>query len=441
MRTSTSPKRRFFLFVFALSLLAACDDPSERAVRHYDRGLSLLESSAPEKAALEFRNALRLDDGFVAARFELAKLLEQADDLTGALANLRVVVEHDPAHAQARVKLANAMLLSDRAEAAMKHAEIAVRAAPQLPSAWVARSMAAFRLDDVQIALQDAERALSLDPSNPDAGLLLVIERHAAGDLAAAHSILDRFIAANPSSLTLHLTKLQYLLAGTDQTAASEQLDRMVEVFPANVELRRSKADWHLGRAEFQEAGVELRALKELRPNDIEVLGALVSLRAKERGIPAARQILLDEIARSGAPDQVRLLLAKFDHQSGAHDAAKSTLLSLISETEDSETAANARIALSRIMGSEHNFAGVIEHTSLLLERDPGNAKALSLRAAAYLQDNTLDKALFDSRRPRDETCDLLTCMRQRFIVPADQIHTVERYKLCHPLHQCCVVR
>ena len=44
----------------ALLQLAGCGSPEERAQRYYDDGMKLLADHQDQKAAVEFRNALRL---------------------------------------------------------------------------------------------------------------------------------------------------------------------------------------------------------------------------------------------------------------------------------------------------------------------------------------------------------------------------------------------
>lgn len=391
--------RRFGLPVVAALIaffLAACDDASDRALRHYDRGLSLVENGAPEKAALEFRNALRMDESFVAARFELATLLEHAGDLTGAVANLHAVVETDPAHSKARVRLASAMLMADAPRKAMEHAEVAVRTAPQSPEALLARSLAAYRLGDVRLALNGIEQVLTIEPGNADAGLLLAMERYDSGDADAAHAFLDEYIAFNPGSVSLPLTKLRYLAAANDQVAIGKHLTRTLAHFPERTDLRQMMVDWHMRNGDLVAAERELQNLQKLLPDDPATVWARVSVMARMEGDAAARQLLLTEISRASDPEPLKLQLARFNVQTGSEKAATGLLKDLIEKTNTAGTRAEARLLLARIRGSQQNFSAANEVLSDLLEDDPGHAEAMAMRAAAHLRRDAIGDALVD---------------------------------------------
>ena len=69
-------------------------------------GRNLLAEGEPEKAILEFANALKLDEEHVPSLFAVAGILEARGDLKAAFARYAKIAELDPAHAKARLKLA-----------------------------------------------------------------------------------------------------------------------------------------------------------------------------------------------------------------------------------------------------------------------------------------------------------------------------------------------
>ena len=90
---------RFAVLLGALLALAACDSAEERVAQHFERGLELVEEGAPEKAALEFRNALEVDENFIPARFELAKILLAEGNAQEIRGNPAVIAAYLGAHA------------------------------------------------------------------------------------------------------------------------------------------------------------------------------------------------------------------------------------------------------------------------------------------------------------------------------------------------------
>src|SRR6476646_6971388 len=62
------------LSIFAVVVvvaLGACRSPEERAQAYYESGTELMNKGEPAKAALEFRNALKIKDDFIPALYSL----------------------------------------------------------------------------------------------------------------------------------------------------------------------------------------------------------------------------------------------------------------------------------------------------------------------------------------------------------------------------------
>src|SRR3984957_20550907 len=83
-------------FVALLALpLADCSSPEARAQSYYDSGMKLLAAHEDQKAAVEFRNALRLKKDFLPAWRGLAQTEETAHDWAGLVPVLRTVLDLD----------------------------------------------------------------------------------------------------------------------------------------------------------------------------------------------------------------------------------------------------------------------------------------------------------------------------------------------------------
>ena len=90
------------LFV-GLASITACSSAEQRAQNYYDHGEQLLAAGDLDKAALEFRNALKLKDDMVPAMFALGQIAEQKGDFQSAMANYRNVAERDTQPRRRRV--------------------------------------------------------------------------------------------------------------------------------------------------------------------------------------------------------------------------------------------------------------------------------------------------------------------------------------------------
>ena len=394
------------LMVVVLAL-AGCDSAKERVAKHQSQGMALLEQGEPQKAALEFRNALQIDENFVPARFELAKILLAEGNYQGAVANFQKVVELDPAHVQARLQLANIMLLAGQFDEALTQADAAYKAASDNADVLITRATAHYRLKHTDQALADAKHALELRPKDPKAELLLASERLDAGDSDAALKLADQFLADNPKDLPLNVMKVKILAQRKDDAALGAHLEKIVGIFPDNVNLRQLLASWYYRNGRMDEVEHELRAIRELKPDDIESAQNLVRFLVQTKGQDAGRAELVDEISdareRKAPVFPLQSLLAEFDYQLGHKDDATALLEKVAENAPDVETANKARLQLAHMRLSEKNMDAVKKLVGAVLAADPKNAEALGMRAALLADEGKTDAAVIDLRAALDE--------------------------------------
>ena len=87
----------------------SAQDPRVTAGMHQSMGLSLLMLGKPDAAKREFEEAIRLDPDLAAARYSLAKQLEDSGDFPGAILQYREALRIDPGMIPAQNNLAVAL--------------------------------------------------------------------------------------------------------------------------------------------------------------------------------------------------------------------------------------------------------------------------------------------------------------------------------------------
>ena len=103
--------RSLALVFIALTALAACESAEERATKHYQNGLSLLESGDVDRAILEFRNVFQFDATHLEARKALGRVfLEEKKDKRRAYRQFLRIVEQYPDDLETRILLADIAL-------------------------------------------------------------------------------------------------------------------------------------------------------------------------------------------------------------------------------------------------------------------------------------------------------------------------------------------
>lgn len=398
--------RLWAVLVVSLSVaLAGCDTPEERIAKHYERGMALLEEGQPEKARLEFQNIAKIDENHAPSRYELGRLYERDQEYRAALSNYRLVAELDAAHVGARKKIAQIALLANDLNLADTRSAEALELAPEDAEALAIRAAVLQRQGQNEDAVALARRAIAIEPGQEAAHAMLTSERVEAQDLDAALAQIDAGLAANPDSLSLNLLRLRVLELRQDADAIGAQLRKLIALQPEQVALRQALARWHVSRQELDMAEDILRAIADDQPNDAQPRLDLVRLIAQHRGDEAARDEL-QQAAEAGASPEMRatltMALIDFDLQTGNDEGARAALRAMIDSDAPAQKRAEAHVRLAQIAIGDGDEAAARETIDAALELDGQNVPALSMRAAALLQEDRTADAIADLRRAAD---------------------------------------
>src|SRR3989338_10165979 len=117
--SSLSGKLARFLLVLPFMLIVGCSSPEEQAKAYYDKGMALLKEGKPDKAQIEFKNALQIKKNMVQAIYGMALVAEQKGDWQRLLNLLTSVLEQDPKNLEAQVKLGRLLLAAGQLDKAL----------------------------------------------------------------------------------------------------------------------------------------------------------------------------------------------------------------------------------------------------------------------------------------------------------------------------------
>jgi tetratricopeptide (TPR) repeat protein len=395
------PRYRFFL-AFAVTLfVAGCDSPEERADKHYTRGLSLLESNEPQRAQLEFRNALRLNPQLIDARYQLGLMAETDQNIGAAVGHFREVADSDPENLDVRLKLTRFMLLGNALEEARRFADQAQALAPENPEVLANKAAVELRLGNGALARQTARQALAIDPEMVTAHLVLISDKTVNGDLQGALSDVDDVLTFAPDDQSVNLLRLRLVGELGEPADVEAQLQRMIALNPAELAFREALARHYLQQEDMASLEAVLRELIDLDDGNVERVATLIRFIAADENTAAARQELQQRIeAASGAPIEadLKLLLSGLEYSLGQVDAARDILTAMIAESEGS-VLSRAQLQLAGIEVDQENDDAARGLLDQVLEADEDNVDALSLRAELLIRDYDADAAIIDIRR------------------------------------------
>lgn len=378
--------------------LAACDTADERSQAHLEKGLELVASDQPEKAMLEFRNALKLNQEAVEPRFEIAKLMLAKQDFQGALGNFMRVVESDPEHLEARANLARIYVYGQRWEDAGRHIDAALDADPKNAEVRALKATVEYRSGDKAEALEIARSVLSDEPDNGPAAVVLIGDRITEKDFPGALGLIEEALTHNPDDQGINFLKLSALEQMGDIEAVGGHLKDMNRIFPQNRNIAQSLVQWHLIQKDEAGAEAALREIFERFPENHDNGLNIVRFLRETKGVDVARAEMLRLSEGEAHKPAFTRALAAFDYQNGQTEQAIGILEATLNDMEAGAEKLITQTALANFLRIEGRDDEAKELLEAVIEADAENVDALKIRANYAIDEDRPQEAIQDLR-------------------------------------------
>lgn len=381
--------------------LAACDSGEERAQGHYESGMALLEKGEPEKAQLEFRNAVKLDPSHSEARYELGLFLKSRNDIRGALNQFRSAAELDPKQYPARLEIAEIMLVANQLDEAERYVMAAYALNPEDPRVLGIKASVDYKRGKRVEAVKAARAVIDKIPENITTRLVLVADRIDSDDPAGALALLDEGLALNEGDLSLNVVRLGVLekLEKTDEIGP--QLEQLVKHFPRTDQFREALARWYVYKNLYDKAEEQYRAIADNNPRDYQRALDVARFVNALHGPAKAREELVRLASGDNPLIEFELAIATLDLREGDEAAAVTRLDRLITERTGADQN-KARLERAKLNIKHEEFAAADVLLNAVIATDTKNAKALQLRASRHLASDDNDAAIRDLRAALD---------------------------------------
>ena len=407
-------KRVVFLLMMVLGagLLTACDTAEERAQKHFEKGMALLEAGDTDRALVEFRNVFKLNSTHRDARLTYAQVEEKRGNISSAYGQYLRLVEQYPDDLDGQRALARLALAIGNWDEVERHVAIAKKLAPDdldvqaielslnYRNAVLGRDTSAIRT-----AAAAAAALVEKKPDQMNARRVVIDDFVRGQDWRAALSAIDASLAVNENDQQMHRLRLAVLerLGRTDEVET--HLLEMVERFPDDESINRMLITWYVTRQQIAEAESYLRGRVAQTPDSVERQVQLVGFLAQYRGRDAAR----DEIERVLAETDLattlfRSMRAGLDFDAGQQDAAVSEMEDILKEAEPSDETRGIKLALAKMLIRTGNSVGARSKVEEVLAEDPTNVGALKLKAGWLIDDDHTGDAIVELRRALDQS-------------------------------------
>jgi tetratricopeptide (TPR) repeat protein len=367
-------RRRGPLFVLLASLLlaaplAACSDPEKAKAEHIARGEAFLRERKFQEAALEFRNAVQIDEGAAQAHWGLARAYEGTAQFTEAMGELQRTVALDPNNLDARARLGNYYLIafqqtknSQFKEETRRLAEDILQKDPNHIEGHILRGTLLFTDGDRPGALAALQRALELNPQRVETMMSLALYHRQVGDNAKAEEIYRRALQINEGAAIAHLEYARFNVQQNRLDVAERHFRRAVEVDPQSREAHRTLASFYI-----------------------------FNTRQLDRAEEAVRALA----ALDGDKPEGRAVLADFYAQVGRHADAERAFREIAEQSPDYTA---ARYRLAELLMMRGDVAGANAQVKEVLDKNANDQQARLLRARLHLNSGDAKAAIEDLR-------------------------------------------
>lgn len=389
--------RPLILLTFVL-VLVACTSPEEKAREYYESGLALLEEGNPVKAKLEFKNALQIDQKMAEAWYGLALVAEENADWQQMFALLSKVIELDSKHLYAQIRSGRLLLAAGELDKALEASNITMELAAEDAEVLSLRAAVFYKLEDTESAVKFANAALIISPNQVEALVVLATAALAAGDNAQALAHLDQGIAHDERNVTLQLIKIQVLNRLEQVDDAEGIYQRLIQLYPDTTVFRHSLARFYMAQARVADAEQVYRNIMLANPADMTARLDVVRFVGTVRGTEAA----IDEIKQliKAEPDNMELLfvLSQLHQSAGQMELAVQNLELIAAQatSQDDRLRAMGQLAVFKLQSDQASEAMAL--VAKILEQEPRNEQALTIKATQLIDDRKLEEAISDLR-------------------------------------------
>ncbi|HJT14033.1 MAG TPA: tetratricopeptide repeat protein [Dongiaceae bacterium] len=384
--------------IAAMLLLAACDSPEEREAAYLKSGKELYESGELSKAAIEFRNALKVNPTGVEAKYFTALIFEKNGNVPRAISAFQEVALQDPGNRDVQLKLGQYALMNGDAAQARDRADKLIALDSSKPDGHTMKAAALLMMSKLSEAEAAANTALSLKPHDEDATIVLASQRARQNRFDEAEAIVEEALEANPKSVQLLGLKLKLLADQGRKTEVEQVLRQLIELDPGNPTHVVLLASELTAAGRLPEAREEFRRAIAANKTSQLLLAAYADFLEKQVGTDQA----IDEAKRLAGQYKgnalYSFLLARLYIKADRLDEADALLKQLVEEFERSSDKLDAQVELARITLLRGDRPGALEQLATILKADSKNQRALTLRAGINLQDGKFDESIADAR-------------------------------------------
>ena len=337
---------------------ASCNrDPEARKQKYYQSAMDYLNRGKANEAAIQLRNALKVDPKFADAANILAELEARRGNFREAFTLLQKAENDNPDFLPARKGLAQLYRMAGKFAEAQAEVDYILERAPEDTDAL-------FSLGAIQTSQKkytEAEgtfnRILEIQPGSVQAFLALASVKEKQKDAGSAERYLKQALERNPRSVAVYLSLIRFYLAAGRGAEAEPLFAQALKVSNNAVQILEAQAGYYEGLGKLQEAEQVAQRIQLAHASDPKYWSAVA-----------------DFYVRTGNWAKAR---AEFERLSALHKGDRTLQHKLI----------EVHLSMNDRKGAE-------ALNQALLKDNPKDGYGLMVKGRLYLQSGQTDQAL-----------------------------------------------
>lgn len=390
----------FCLLLAATIFLAGCTNPEKAKADHVARGEAYLKDSKFQEASLEFRNAIQIDDQFIAGHWGLARAFEGLQRFPEMLDELRktVSLDKDKTNLDARVKLGTYYLAGSRnrsdiiGEAERLANEILEKDSNHIEG-HILMGGVLFAQKQTEKAFAELNRAIEINPNRVESYLSLARFYLVNNEREKAEELYKKAITVDANSAVAYTEYGKFLTQANRPQEAEAALRKGVEVGPANHDSHFVLASFYLVNRQYDKAEQAYKALAALQGNRPESQAVLADFYSSiNRGDEAVR-IYQEVLSKSPDYIQGRYRLAEILLMRGDSQGANVQIEEALKKDKHDRQALLLRARMRAQAGQPDDLQSAITDLEDVLRQEPNSRTGLYFMAQVNFSLGQLDKA------------------------------------------------
>jgi tetratricopeptide (TPR) repeat protein len=352
--------------------LAGCrGNPAIRKQRYLESGRRFSAEGKYREASIQFLNALKVDEEYPVAHYELAHAYEHMGQFVAASEELERTIDAEPGNLAAHLDLGNLLLANGRIAAAHEQANAVLAVQEGNPGAHALLSAIALRQGRTDIAVAEIKRAIELAPNRPafHENLGILLARDPAAN-AAAEAEFRTAVQLEPTSLNARLLLASYFVRSNRLGEAERLAWDAVAADPRSLAARADVAQIILKEGDWARAEQVLRQASKDLENNSQGTAILADYYASTEQFDKARTEFSTQLARHPKNTVLQKGYVRVLIQTRDYATARTLVVGLLkSNPKDPEVTAFNGILLL-VDGNVTEAANILRDSARFLPQD-----------------------------------------------------------------------